>query len=328
MSGAIVIRHSIHDIVDKLINAALVFDDAEQAENHLEEITRSAFWARFAGPKAQNQGKIESIERELMIAEKQLVELRAMQANTPMRKQTAAANRDQTGNDAVEVAFSDWQVQHRIETRILIVLLVTAFGASYVTAFGNLVGTGLPAFIETPAAYFLAAMAPLAGFALKLFGSAFRTEGGQRRFSILLNSVAMAFASSWAVLFALLFHGLSADGIGSGLFDEPTLWDKAKDTLFVGVTLGTEITLGAAMAWRLDRLVRIYSPDHKATDAERLMIDADVERKRAEVEVIEARIRDLEFDLASYEPNLNLQVGMAKFTLNSRRTRLNSFTQL
>ena len=170
----------------------------------------------------------------------------------------------------------------------------------------------------------MAAMAPLSGLALKLFGNVFRTDRGHRRYTFALFSVAILLAIIWAALFATLYHGLSADGLGSGLFDEATGWDESKDTLFVWVTILTEVTLGAALASRLDRIARIYSPDFWHRNPESVTLQQGIDDNVKHVAQLTGDIAKYRGDLAVYQNALMLQTGMALLALESRGARIDN----
>lgn len=324
LSGAQNLHYSIQDMALKPINSALNIVDDEKARGYVDGVVTASFMSRFGGSMVEIEAQIELVGRELEGFVKRLLHLRQQDAHTPQWIQAAGVNDNREDGEQVELAFADWQLRHRIEAPILVVTMLLTFFGSYFTAHSNLVGTGLVVFLETPVAWFMAGMAPLAGLALKLFGSNFRTDRGHHRFMIALFTFAVMLAMAWAGLFATLYHGLSADGLGGGLFDEPTLWDRVKDTIFIFVTLATEITLSAALASRLDRIARIYSPDFWHRNPESVTIQQDIADTLDRVTKLTDRIATLRGDLALYRHSLDLQVEMAQLALASRRDRNNN----
>ncbi|OXT01981.1 hypothetical protein B7H23_03320 [Notoacmeibacter marinus] len=307
-------------MISPLLDTAQTVADEDEARELVADIATASFKGRF-GEMADLQTRKELATREVDHAAKHLLQLRKKAEHTPKWLQASQINDNRDEGGQVELTYSKWQFRHRIEALLLILMMLVTFIASYVTAYSNLMGTGSPVFIETPVAYFMAAMAPLAGFCLKLFGNVFRSDRGHHRFTIVLFSMAVILAAAWALLFAKLYHGLSTDGIGTGLFDEPTLWDSWRDTIFISVTLLTEITLSAALASRLDRIARIYSPDFWHRNPESLTLEQDLKDAKRDVDALTDRLAKLSREFAPYENALDLQVRIAQLALSSRRSR-------
>lgn len=269
LSGASHVSQSIDAHNPELANAASKIADVATGREHLQALVESAFNAKYGEQMKVAEANFVTAEREHANAVKELKVLRELKAQTSERRPDARSVQNPNVQEEPDVPFGKWQSRHKIEASGLLLFLPAALGASFITAYSNLIGTGLPVFIEQPlTAVTLAAIAPATGLAVKLMSSMFRTDRAHRRFTWVLNGGAMLCALSWVVLFADQFHGLNAGSIGSGLFDEPTLWEKLKPTLFVFATLATEISVGAVLANRLDAIARSYAPERSNINPE------------------------------------------------------------
>lgn len=321
VSGTVNIDRSIDEVNQKLVDTAALMADEEQAREHVMQMNEASFMSRHGGKFARVEAKHDQLQRELAQTEAELADARHEQAQTKEWKSCSAANQTEHEEAKKETPYSGWSLPHRVEVPILIIMLLVAITASYFTAYANLRGSGAPIFIETPIAWLMAAMAPLAGLTLKLFGNLFTTDLGHRRYTLILFFAAILLAVAWAALFALLYHGLSADGLGGDIFAEPTLWDELKDTAFVFTTILTEIFIGAALASRLDRIARVYAPDHR----DRTPDFVNLKRAIAKLEKRQARLTDkrgkLEKKRTPLRSGMELQSGAAMVAFNSRRER-------
>ncbi|MEL6502826.1 MAG: hypothetical protein AAFQ10_00090 [Pseudomonadota bacterium] len=315
-------RYSIQEQIPELVNTACYVPDADEGAAHLNGLTEAAFMAKYGAAKTEMTVRAERAEQELSVATSDLEAARLTDRNTPEWVESGKANHDRSDAPKVEVPISDWQMRHKTEALIICVLLIVALTASFITAYGNLMGTGLPVFLETPLlAGVMAMMAPMAGISVKLFNSNFRTDKGHRKFTVALNSVAIAFVLVWVVLFSEQFHGLSTSVVAGGLFDDPTLWDEVKDTLFVAITLLCEISIGAVLANRLDRIATKYAPESWSRNPESATVQEHVRKLEKVVEERSEHFADISGQLSEFDNALKLDQGLAQLAYAAKRAR-------
>lgn len=321
MSG---ILYSIEDLIPQFIDSVLHIEDRDEGRERLAQAMSASFMGKYGAKMVPLEARLEALNHEREVAREELFDFRGFFTETPQWTRSADVNQNRETGDRTEVPFRRWQRRHQIGASVSALLMMGAFIGSYMTALANLLGTGLPVMLETPVAYFLSGLAPLSAIALKMFGGVFRTDKSHRRFTIIINSLAVVLVSTWAVLFAMIYHGLSPDSIAGGIFDEPTAWDKSKDTLFVGVTLATEVLLGAVLANRLDAISRIYAPDYWVRNPESETLEQAIKGLVKQIDKQTDQIAKLQGELSTYQNALELQTGIAMLALEARRARHNT----
>lgn len=321
VSGTVNIDRSIDEVNNKLVDTAALMNDEDQAREHVMQMNEASFMSRHGGKFARVEVKHDQLQRELEQTEAELADARLQKSQTKEWKSCAAVNQTEHEEPKKETPYNGWSLPHRVEVPILIIMMLVALTASYFTAYANLRGSGAPIFIETPIAWLMAAMAPLAGLTLKLLGNVFTSDLGHRRYTLVLFFTAIFLAVVWAALFALLYHGLSADGLGGDIFAEPTLWDEVKDTAFVFVTILTEIFIGAALASRLDRIARVYAPDHRDRTPDYVNIKQTIAKLEKRERRLNNKLGKLEKKRTPLRSGMQLQSGAAMVAFNSRRER-------
>ncbi len=324
LSGMTGIQYSIEEIIPQLIDSVLCVEDVSEGRERLAQAMTSSFMGKFGGDMVPLEVALETAEHERDVARGSLEMFRAKHAETPQWVRSASVNQNRDTEDQTEVPFARWQRRHQIGASITALLMAGAFVGSYITAYSTLIGTGLPVMLETAAPYVLSGLAPLAGIGLKMFGGVFRTDRGHRRFTVIISGVAVVLVIAWAGLFASIYQGLSPDSATSGLFDEPTTWEKLRGTLFTWTTLATEITLGAVMANRLDAISRIYSPDYWVQNPESETLEQGIKDLLKRVDQLTTQIARLQGKLSAYQNALELQTGIAMLALESRRARIDN----
>jgi len=321
-SGASHMRYSIEERIPELVNTACQVPDVSAGADYLSRLAESAFMAKHGAEKTSLEAKVARSSHELEVGFQGLESARKAERDTPEWVQSGKANQDRSDGSKSEIPIKEWQYRHKVEGLLLLVLLLLAMTASYITAYGNLIGTGLPVFLETPLlAAVMSMMAPMAGISVKLFNSYFRTEKGRRKFTLILNSTAITLVFVWIGLFAEQFHGLSTSVVAGGLFDDPTLWDEIKDTLFVAITLLCEVSIGAVIANRLDRIAITYAPDFWSRNPESETLKEHVTTLNQEVDVLNQKFGEASGQLAELEAAQKLSIETALLVYDARRSR-------
>jgi len=321
-SGALHMLYSIEELIPKLVNTACQVPDVAAGAEYLKRLAESAFMSKHGTEKIQIEADEARATYELEVGIQALDAARKAERETPEWVQSGKANQDRSDGSKEEIPISDWQYRHKVEGVVLVGLLMIAMTASFVTAYGNLIGTGLPVFLETPLlAAVMSMMAPMAGISVKLFNSYFRTEKGRRKFTLTLNSSTIVLVFVWISLFAEQFHGLSTSVVAGGLFDDPTFWDEIKDTLFVAITLLCEISIGAVIANRLDRIAITYAPDFWSRNPESETLQEHVKTLVKEVNVLNQKFGEASGQLAELEAAQKLSIEIALLVYDARRSR-------
>ncbi|MEL6919846.1 MAG: hypothetical protein AAFO77_02320 [Pseudomonadota bacterium] len=315
-------RYSIQEQIPELVNTACYVPDADEGAQHLTGLIEAAFMAKYGAARTEISVQVERAAHESAVASNSLETARQSDRDTPEWVESGKANQDRADTPKVEVPIGDWQMRHKTEAVIICGLLVVALTASFITAYGNLMGTGLPVFLETPLlAGVMAMMAPMAGISVKLFNSHFRTDKGHRKFTVALNSIAIALVMVWVGLFSEQFHGLSTSVVAGGLFDDPTLWDEVKDTLFVAITLLCEISIGAVLANRLDRIATKYAPESWSRNPESATIQEHVRTHEKIAEQRSDHLAHVSGQLSEFDNALKLDQRLAQLAYAAKRAR-------
>lgn len=324
-SGASHVHYSIQEHLPGLVNTACSLPDVEHGRDQLTRLVTSAFMAKYGVDMASVDARLALLEQGRQSTSEVWSAACKSEAETPEWLQTAKIN-DGSGNQTqTEVRWSDWQGRHKVESAVIAGLLPAALVASFVTAHSNLVGTGLPVFLENPVLPMtMAALAPMAGLSVKLMNGSFRTDRGHRRFTAGLNLTALGSVVCWIGLFAEQFHGLSSSAIGGGLFDEPSLWEEVRDTLFVAVTLFTEVAIGAVLANRLDRIALTYSPNYWVRNVESEAVQERVRKLHEALAGQTEELANLTGERTEYTNSLQLQIDLAMLAYDARRARIDS----
>lgn len=321
------IKHSIEELLPILLNTAAKISDVEQGREHLVNLTGSAFFSKFSGVIEDNAERLALLQSEYDTNKANLKSARETESITPEWLPASRVNHGRNIKDHEETKYRDWQLRHKAEAPLLLILLSIALAASTMTAHANLVGTGLEVFRQNPVLpWTMAGLAPMAGLAIKTMWSHLRHERTRALFTAVLNSVAAIFIIIWVLLFGDQFHGLSASIVSGGLFDEPSSWDQLKETAFVSVTLVTEILIGAVLAHRLDKILSNYAPNYWLRNPESESLQQRIKALTSEIQAQAESIAQLKGTLAEYQKSLDLQLDLARLAYDARRSQADTPT--
>ena len=227
----------------------------------------------------------------------------------------------------METPICRWQFRHQIGALVLALMLILALGASAFTAHANIVGTGLPVFLENPLLpWSMAMLAPMSGLAIKTMISHIRHEGVRTAFTAAVMAATFVSCAAWLLTFSINYHGLSADVAIGGLFDEPTSLDNFLDTAFVAVTLSTEILVGTVIALTLGKIVSHYSPDYWIRNLEFEALAKRLAALAARAAKEGNALAKLKGERVEYDESLSLQVEIALLAHDGRRGQGNQQT--
>lgn len=326
-SAASHIQHSIGERIPVLIATAEKIADVQQGRDHLQSLITSAFGSAYGGKMQRIDRELADLEVEYASVSAALVEAIEADALTPPKIATSKENQNRDLHEREEIPFVNWQARHRLETRILFVGLGIALASSGYTAWANLVGTGLPVFLDNPfLPASMAALAPMASLAVKTMWHSLDTEKNKLLFTKILNFGTLGLITCWSLLFATEYSGLGSQPITAGLFDEQNSVDGAKSLGFTVSTLLTEIAIGTALGHRLDKIADIYSPRHEEDNPEKGVTTARVIELRVERDHLKARILDVTEERAGYPESLNLQLQTALLAYDARRSHVEEET--
>jgi len=317
------IQHSIEELIAILVATAVKIADANEGREELSKLMNSAFMAKFARPMKHLERKLSDLEVEYAYTLKSLQEAREILTVTPENLPASKVNHGRDENEHEETEFAFWQMRHKFEAILILGFLPIALGSSAYTAWANLVGTGLPVFIENPVLPIsMALLAPMASFSFKTIWHNLQTDWARRIFTRSLNWTAVILILVWSVLFADQFHGLGSGPVAGGLFDQPSFWDKIKETGFTAVTLLTEMCIGTVLAHRLDKIASRYSPDYSVQNPDWVSLQHRIMELQRVAEFQREAIQNLVGEQASYPHSLDLQVSMALLSYNARRSKV------
>lgn len=311
-------KHSVKELLDLVVGTALRIADPDQAREHLRAVVHAGFDAKYGETTARLDAEIADREDALATAKEELSGIRTKLADTPKYIPTSRENAGQDTKS--EPKFADWQLRHKIGVPILLLLLAGALAASTVTAHANIVGTELPVFLDNPVLpWSMAALAPMSSLAVKTMISSFSSEAAKSVFTGLLIGGTLVAITAWLALFSMTFHGLGTELSVSGLFDEPSPWEAAKDTSFVAAALATEILVGALLALALAKITAIYAPDYQIRNPLFENLTSLAEAKASDVEAMGTALAALKGTRQSYAGSLALQIEIALLAHDGRR---------
>ncbi len=114
--------------------------------------------------------------------------------------------------DSKGIPFADWQSKDKVIVVLSLIaaLVVLTMGAANV--YANILGSGNPIFIEQPyLAVIISMLVPTGSIAMKFVTDKFESDRTKAMYTKTLSFLAVLALLTWTVLFALNFHGLSAD---------------------------------------------------------------------------------------------------------------------
>lgn len=321
-SAASHLRHSIAEIVPRLINTAILTPDAAAGRKQLAELMSAAFQAKFGGQMTSLDRRIGHARSELEVAEADLARTRETEAESPEWVPTSRINHGRDASEHEETPFRDWAFRHKVEAGAICAILPVAFGASIVTAQANLIGSGSPVFLENPVlSWTLPMIIPISAWGLKSAWHGLKSERTQKVFTEVLHGAAALAVGSFVLLFADQYHGLGTNPLAGGVLEPPTFWDDVKSTGFVVTTLFSEMLVSCILAHRLDRIAATYSADFWRRNLENESLQMRIEALEAAIAARIEALADLEGDRMKYDRSLKLQVEMATLTYDARRER-------
>jgi len=144
------IRHLISELIPILLATALKILDVAEGRNRLVELIASAFKAKFGAAMRRLELQIEAARTETDIVAAAIHSIRDDLAATPQWLPASKINHGRSADEHVETPVSDWQLRHRFEALLMVLLLPLAATASLLTAKANLEGTGLEIFLSGP----------------------------------------------------------------------------------------------------------------------------------------------------------------------------------
>lgn len=316
------IKHSIQELLEVLLVTALRIMDVDAARKHLTDLVTAGFQSEFGAFMRALEERIAMMQRTLnaLIAEIDIIRKRL--ADTPEWVPASRANQGRSADDHVETPIWRWQLRHLIGTLVLSVLLVLALAASAFTAHANIVGTGLPVFLENPVLpWSMAMLALMSGLAIKTMIAHIRHEGSRAIFTTAVMIATVISSAIWLGLFATLYHGLSADTSLGGLFDEPTALDKFLDTAFVAAMLSTEILVGTVLALSLGKIASNYAPNYWVKNLEFETLTKRLTAREARAADVGETLANLKGERFEYDESLRLQVEIALLAHDGRRAQ-------
>ncbi|MCA8883378.1 MAG: hypothetical protein KDA50_06480 [Rhodobacteraceae bacterium] len=314
------IKFSIEDMLEVVISTALRITDAERARARLNDLVTSAFGAKYGAKMRQLETLLDHTRKEHAQTEAELGHLRKLQADTPEWVPASRENHARSADEHVETPVWRWQFRHQVSALTIFLLMIVALGASALTAHANLVGTGLPVFLENPLLpWSMAMLAPMSALAIKAMAAHIRREGAKSLFNLAVMIAAGLSIAAWGTLFAMNYHGLSASTALGGLFDEPSFWDEVRDTGFVAATLSTEILVGAVLALNLGKIAANYAPDYWFKNLQYEAREKQIARVAAKLIELGEHLARLEGESFEYAESLRLQIELAIFAHDGRR---------
>ena len=144
------VKYSVEEMLDSVIATAMRIPDPVAASEHLRLLTSSAFGAKYGAEIGRLEEEIRQVEEEYMAEKSELDDLRQQLLDTPEWIAASRDNQNRNAEDHVETPFWRWQLRHQVGAIVLTLLLGGALTASAVTAHYNIIGTGLPVFIDNP----------------------------------------------------------------------------------------------------------------------------------------------------------------------------------
>ncbi|TLP43451.1 hypothetical protein FDK21_18035 [Cohaesibacter sp. CAU 1516] len=276
------------------VTTALQIRDDDTAKSYLMKNVEAAFYAAYMGSLTWLKSKITRKEEQYQFAKTELSDVKAKLRETSEKTPSWRGNRDKDDADMVEAEFCEWQSRHKVEVFILGAATSMAVVASFITAYTNLIGSGVVVFLDNPLLpASMAALAPLCGFAIKSIHGFLRNGWQTRVYIFSLVSAMLVSVCLWILLYANSYHGLSSSVTGGGILDETSWWDQVRDTVFIIVSLSTEILIGAVFALRLTIIAGRYSPDYFHTNQDYV----DLKKRES---ALEKRLPKLEDELDEF----------------------------
>ncbi|SFO40806.1 hypothetical protein SAMN04488056_105251 [Cohaesibacter marisflavi] len=310
-------------VLDELktyVMTALLLKDDEVARTHLIQSVQSAFNAAFGGVLASLKSQVARKEKQVQSAQAELEEVKAELRTTSKQTASWRGNQGRDEADMIEAEFCEWQSRHRVEATILLIVTMMAAVASFITAYTNLVGSGVVVFLDNPLLpASMAALAPLCGFAIKSVHGFLRSGWQTRSYIFSLVSAMLVSVCLWIVLYAGSYHGLSPNALSGGFLDDASWWDGVRDTIFIIVSLSTEILISAVFALRLTIIAGRYSPDYFRPNQDFI----DLEKRESALEKhllkLEDELDDLIAEHCRLEAELEGYINTALLMFEGRR---------
>lgn len=316
------IEHSIVQMIGVLMATATKIASIDEGRTRLIDLITAAFMAKFGPLMRALQDAIARLAKQLELLEQERAALVQLLSETPQWVPASKANHGRNADDHVETAMRDWQRLHVWEAGLILLLIPFAAGASILTAQKNLMGTGLPVFIEAPhLAWSMAALAPLSGFAIKTMGSHINSNRLRGLFTLVLNALTVVFVLIWIGLYAVQFSGLTPGPVTDGALDDQTLFEAGLAKGFTMATLITEVLVMTVLAHRLSAIADFYSPNYWLENPEFVTLTKRLERLDAQIAATVEAFEAKQADLAGYQGSLDTQIHLAVLTYDARRAQ-------
>ena len=300
----------------KYVSTALLIPDDEVAKEHLVIAVQSAFYAVLSPLSS----KIDRTRKQSQSAEAELEEVKAERKATSKKTPSWRGNQGKDDAEMIEADFSEWQSRHKVEAILLMLVILIAAAASFITAYTNLIGSGVVVFLDNPLLpASMASLAPLCGFAIKSVNGFLRSGWQTRSYIFSLVSAMMVSVVLWIVLYADSYHGLSPNAFGGGFLDDASWWDGIRDTIFIIVSLSTEILIGAVFALRLTIIAGRYSPDYSHPNQDYVELENRETVLEKRLPKLVAELDALTDEQGKFEAELKGYINTALMMFESRR---------
>lgn len=314
------ITHSISELHNAILGSALRMGDAAEAQKDLETVASSAFEAKYGAQIVWHTERVTHYGEALQGAKATFEALRQRDARTPAWIPANSSHHEGDGDALEEIPFGNWALRHKFEMPLLLAGIGGLFAASMITAQANLAATGLEVFSDYPAlSWSMAALAPLTGLAIKTIGSALRSTWSRAAFTMGLSISMVGSFAIWLALYADIYHGLSSTVRLGGLFDEPTLWGKLRETLFTATTISTEVLVASVLAHRATSVAEHYSPDFERRNPEKAPLRKELDAAKAEVEALFTNLTNEKAALSEFERSRDLTISVLTLAHKGRR---------
>ncbi|MEM7529674.1 MAG: hypothetical protein AAF416_18730 [Pseudomonadota bacterium] len=236
-----------------LIAAAANMPDSEEGLDAVVNMAGHDFDAVFGAELDAAEREAAEIFARLAENGAELKTAREERQSAPEWVQGCAPMDVAKGEPSREVPVRDWSLKDKINASLYAFGIITVMFTSLLTAHGNLVGSGVPAFIENPLLpWVMAAIAPGASIAIKSMAGLFDTERTKLLFRKAVHLATGFCFFGWLAVFAGRYHGLSEG------FDPFASASASGDWAFVMLQIGTEVLVGAALFLALEAIANRY----------------------------------------------------------------------
>lgn len=182
---------------------------------------------------------------------------------------------DRVAPDAA-ISFRQWPLKDRALFIVAILLSVTVVSMGAANVYANLVGSGLPVFVDTPAlALLLTAIVPSSAFVLHSAYRFLQNERSRTIYARMMFGTTAVLILAWTLSFADQFANVS----NSISFDLEG--NSHGGSLFVWLQLASEISLGSALGLIADDIATKHTPGRYQRTAEYQEVESALKTQEA-----------------------------------------------